>query len=58
MGYHYFRSLALGGLIDGFELTYAGHLMLNDEKPDAADFNSSYAIRPGFADIDTSRKAD
>ncbi len=32
MGYHYFRSLSLGGLIDGFELTYLGHKMLNGEE--------------------------
>lgn len=32
MGYHYFRSLSLGGLIDGFEVTYAGMKMLQNEE--------------------------
>lgn len=55
MGYHYFRSLSLGGLIDGFEVTYAGHMILNDQKPDAGDFNAGYSIRPGIveAHLDT-----
>lgn len=43
MGYHYFRSLSLGGLIDGFELTYLGHKMLKGdaltEGVDASRFN-------------------
>ena len=51
MGYHYFRSLSLGGLIDGFELTYAGHKMLEDEDIEASDFNESYSIRPGIVDV-------
>lgn len=32
MGYHYFRALTLGGLIDGFEITYAGAKMLDNEQ--------------------------
>lgn len=43
MGFHYFRSLSLGGLIDGFELTYLGHKMLLGEEiengSDASHFN-------------------
>ena len=43
------------GLIDGFELTYAGHKILNDEDVDAADLNEGFAIRPGIveAHLDT-----
>ncbi len=37
MGYHYYRTLMLGGLIDGFELTYAGHLLLKGEDALAGD---------------------
>lgn len=57
MGYHYFRSLSLGGLLDGFELTYAGHKILSDEEPEASDFNTSYSIRPGNVDVRDPRQA-
>lgn len=54
MGYHYFRSLSLGGLIDGFELTYAGHKMLAGEELVPGDDGSHFDIR--FPDVDDARK--
>ena len=55
MGYHYFRSLSLGGLIEGFELTYAGHRVLDGQSADEGDLNMGYSIRPGLADIPDER---
>ena len=51
MGYHYFRSLSLGGLIDGFELTYAGHKMAEGAALEAGDFDDGYSIRHGSVDV-------
>lgn len=48
MGYHYFRSLSLGGLIDGFEPTYAGYKML--EGQDLADSDDEYRADIRLAD--------
>lgn len=45
MGYHYFRSLSLGGLIDGFELTYAGHKVLAGEDLLPGDDETRFDIR-------------
>ncbi len=45
MGYHYYRSLYLGGLIEGFELTYAGHKMLQGEELENGDVYSDMNIR-------------
>lgn len=45
MGLHYFRSLTLGGLIDGFELTYAGHKLLQGEAMDDAADGARFNIR-------------
>lgn len=45
MGYHYYRSLSLGGLIDGFEPTYAGYKMLDDRPLDEADVEDHVKIR-------------
>ena len=42
MGYHYFRSLSLGGLIDGFEVTHAGMKMLMNEE--LADGDDDYRV--------------
>ena len=44
-GLHYYRSLMLGGLIDGFELTYLGHKMLHGEVPDANMDATHFSIR-------------
>lgn len=45
MGLHYFRSLYLAGLIDGFEVTYAGLKMLQDEQLTDSDDNHCVDIR-------------
>lgn len=50
MGYHYFRSLSLGGLIDGFEVTYAGYKMLDGDI--LTDSDDEYRVDIKLADID------
>lgn len=50
MGYHYFRSLSLGGLIDGFELTYAGFKMLDGQ--DLIDSDDEYHVGIKLAETD------
>lgn len=45
MGYHYYRSLSTGGLIDGFELTYLGHKLLLDEEIIPGDASDEFNIR-------------
>ena len=54
MGYHYFRSLSLGGLIEGFELTYAGYKMLNGE--DLIDSDDEYHVGIKLAEADKENK--
>lgn len=46
---HLVRGLSLGGLIDGFELTYAGHKVLNGEAMKSSDFDMNVDVR--IADI-------
>ena len=58
MGYHYFRSLSLGGLIDGFELTYAGHKILEGRELEPSDFDSGYSMRPGIVDPRNERRLE
>lgn len=48
MGYHYFRALSLGGLIDGFEVTYAGYKMLDGEN--LVDSDDEYHVEIKLAD--------
>lgn len=45
MGLHYFRTLYLAGLIDGFEVTYAGLKMLQNEPLDDGDDDQRVDIR-------------
>lgn len=54
-GLRYFRALSLGGLIDGFEVTYAGMKMLQDEPLTDADDEFRVDIR--VSDV-RSRRAD
>lgn len=50
MGFHYFRSLSLGGLIDGFELTYTGYKMLDGQNLNEMD--DEYRVDIKIADTD------
>lgn len=54
MGMHYFRSLTLGGLIDGFELTYMGHKMLQGDAADVGADAIHFNIR--FPEVGGTRK--
>lgn len=54
MGYHYFRSLSLGGLIDGFEVTYAGYKMLDGEA--LIDSDDEYHVGIKLADAEKENK--
>lgn len=50
MGYHYFRTLLLAGLIDGFEVTYAGYKMLDGEE--LIDSDDEYHVGIKLADAE------
>lgn len=45
MTYHYYRSLSLGGLIEGLQPSYAGYKLLDDEPLEPEDFDERFGIR-------------
>lgn len=47
---HYFRDLNLAGLLQGFEVTYAGHKMLNGEEMKRSDDSHNVDVR--IADVE------
>lgn len=55
MGYHYYRSLMLGGLVDGFEVTYAGHKLLQGDDIDVCDDSAHVDMR--IAEVRDARDA-